>query len=71
VELLSIRSGGEIEDAFLKRLEADRMKGFSRAFDGQLNSQSPEMRSMMTSADHIMPGERLNGALEAEEEQRA
>ena len=74
VELLSIRSGGEIEDAFLKRLEADRMKGFSRAFDGQLNSQSPEMRSMMTSTNHIMPVERLDGAfeaLEAAEEQKA
>ena len=34
VEVIAIRSAGEIEDAFLKRLEDDRLKGFSRAFEG-------------------------------------
>ena len=35
VEVISIRSAGEIEDAFLKRIEEDRMRGFSRAREGQ------------------------------------
>ena len=35
VEILSIRSAGEIEDAFLKRLEDDRNRGFSRAFENR------------------------------------
>ena len=70
VELLSIRSGGELEDAFLKRLEADRLKGFSRVFDGQPSPQSQEMRSMMIEPAHVLPEERVNGAPEAVEEQK-
>jgi len=69
VELLTIRSGGEIEDAFLKRLEADRMKGFSRAFDVQPTPESRGMRSIMTNSAHAMPEEQVNGALEVAEEQ--
>ena len=61
VELLSIRSGGEIEDAFLKRLEADRLKGFSRVFDGQPSPQSQRMQSMMTKPTQGLPEERVNG----------
>jgi hypothetical protein len=70
VELLSIRSGGEIEDAFLKRLEADRMKGFNRAFDPQSSSNSEGMGPMMTAPDQILPEERVNGALGVAEEQQ-
>ena len=70
VELLSIRSGGEIEDAFLKRLEADRAKGFSRVFDDQSSPQSQEIRSTMTQAAHAIPEERKNGASEVAEEQK-
>jgi ABC-2 type transport system ATP-binding protein len=65
VELLSIRSGGEIEDAFLKRLEADRMKGFNRAFDDRVPSHSQGMRSMITNPALVPPEERMNGAGEA------
>ena len=32
VDILSVRTAGEIEDAFLKRLEDDRVRGFSRAY---------------------------------------
>ena len=67
VELLSIRSGGEIEDAFLKRLEADRMKGFNRAFDGQPTRENQRLKSMMTEPDHVPPEDRVNGAVEAAE----
>ena len=65
VELLSIRSGGEIEDAFLKRLEADRMKGFSRVFDSRPSTQG---QGMWTA--HVLPEERVNGAPEVAEEQK-
>jgi len=70
VELLSIRSGGELEDAFLKRLEADRLKGFNRVFDGQPSPQSQEMQSMMTKPALVLPEERVNGAPEVAEEQK-
>jgi len=70
VELLSIRSGGEIEDAFLKRLEADRLKGFNRAFDAQRSSENEGMRPMMTDPDQVLPEERVNGALGVAEEQQ-
>ena len=64
VDLLSIRSGGEIEDAFLKRLEADRMKGFSRVFDDQPSTQSQGMWPA-----HVQPEEEVNGVPEVAEEQ--
>ena len=70
VELLSIRSGGELEDAFLKRLEADRLKGFNRVFDGQPSPQSQNMQSMMTKPALVLPEERVNGAPEVAEEQK-
>ena len=70
VELLSIRSGGELEDAFLKRLEADRLKGFNRVFDGQPSHQSQNMQSMMTKPALVLPEERVNGAPEVAEEQK-
>jgi len=38
VQLVSVRSAGEIEDAFLKQLEEDRTRGFRRAFDAAENS---------------------------------
>jgi ABC-2 type transport system ATP-binding protein len=38
VEILSIRTAGEIEDAFLKRLEEDRLRGFSRPYVDRENS---------------------------------
>ena len=41
VEVVSIRSAGEIEDAFLKRIEEDRMRGFSRAREGQERQGPP------------------------------
>ena len=69
-ELLTIRSGGEIEDAFLKRLEADRLKGFNRVFDSQPSPQSQEMRSMMPEPAQALPEERVNGASEVAEEQK-
>ena len=62
VELLSIRSGGEIEDAFLKRLEADRAKGFSRVFEGQLPSRNQQSQSVMTKPAYSMPEDRVNGS---------
>ena len=68
VEILSIRSGGEIEDAFLKRLEADRMKGFNRVFDSQPTAQPLTQREKMLPA-HVVPEERVNGAAELAEEQ--
>jgi len=65
VELQSIRSGGEIEDAFLKRLEADRLKGFNRVFDGATSNQST---GIWPSA---LPTElRVNGTAEVAEEQK-
>jgi len=67
VTLLSIRSGGEIEDAFLKRLEADRLKGFNRVFDSQPSHQPQEAQ---TKPAHVLPEERVNGASEAAEEQK-
>tara|TARA_B100001750_G_scaffold56322_1_gene44529 strand:+ start:201 stop:1223 length:1023 start_codon:yes stop_codon:yes gene_type:complete len=33
VDILSVRTAGEIEDAFLKHLEVDRVRGFSRAYE--------------------------------------
>ena len=63
VELLSIRSGGEIEDAFLKRLEADRMKGFNRVFDGQ----NPDQHQRVLPSSYRSEG-RVNGTPEAAEE---
>ena len=33
VDILALRTAGEIEDAFLKRLEDDRGRGFSRAYE--------------------------------------
>ena len=63
VELLSIRFGGEIEDAFLKRLEADRMKGFSRVFDGQ----NPHQHQRVLPSSYRSE-ERVNGTPEAAEE---
>ena len=33
VKLIGIDSAGELEDAFLKRLAEDRLKGFARAFE--------------------------------------
>ena len=70
VELLSIRSGGEIEDAFLKRLEADRMKGFNRAFDSRPSTRSRGMWSTMTKPTQVLPEERVNGAPAEAEEQK-
>jgi ABC-2 type transport system ATP-binding protein len=63
VELQSIRSGGEIEDAFLKRLEADRLKGFNRVFDGATSEQSPEIWP-----SDLPKGLRVNGAAEVAKE---
>jgi ABC-2 type transport system ATP-binding protein len=68
VELLSIRSGGEIEDAFLKRLEADRAKGFSRVFEGQTFPQQEEKQSTLAEPAYSLPEERMNGAYEVTEE---
>jgi len=68
VELLSIRSGGEIEDAFLKRLEADRAKGFSRVFEGQTFPQQEEKQSTLAEPAYSLPVERMNGAHEVTEE---
>ncbi len=65
VELLSIRSGGEIEDAFLKRLEADRLKGFSRVFDEGPSTQGKRGRS-----DPARREKRANAAAEVAEEQK-
>ena len=64
VELMSIRSGGEIEDAFLKRLEADRLKGFSRFFDSEPSTEPQRKRPAQA-----LPEERVSGAAEATEEQ--
>ncbi len=69
VELLSIRSGGEIEDAFLKRLEADRAKGFSRVFEDQPSLQDQESRSTITEPAYSPAEEQVNGAHDAAEEQ--
>ena len=65
VELQSIRSGGEIEDAFLKRLEADRLKGFNRVFDGATSGQSPGIWP-----SDLPTGLRVNGTAEVAEEQK-
>ena len=65
VELQSIRSGGEIEDAFLKRLEADRLKGFNRVFDGATSDQSPGIWP-----SDLPTGLRVNGTAEVAEEQK-
>ena len=70
VELLSVRSGGEIEDAFLKRLEADRLKGFNRAFESRPSTQSRGMWSTMTKSVGVLPEERVNGTPELAEEQK-
>ena len=70
VELLSIRSGGEIEDAFLKRLEADRAKGFSRVFEDQPSLQDQESRSMITKPAYSPAEEQVNGAHDVTEEQK-
>lgn len=70
VELLSIRSGGEIEDAFLKRLEADRAKGFSRVFEGQLPSRNQQSQSVMTKPAYSIPEDRVNGSHVVVEEQK-
>ena len=70
VELLSIRSGGEIEDAFLKRLEADRAKGFSRVFEDQPSLQDQENRSTITKPAYSPAEERVNGAHDVAEEQK-
>jgi regulator of protease activity HflC (stomatin/prohibitin superfamily) len=69
VELLSIRSGGEIEDAFLKRLEADRAKGFSRVFEDQPSPQDQESRSTITKPAYPPAEEQVNGAHDAAEGQ--
>ena len=69
VELLSIRSGGEIEDAFLKRLEADRAKGFSRVFEDQPSPQDRESRSTITKPAYSPAEEQVNGAHDVAEEQ--
>ena len=69
VELLSIRSGGEIEDAFLKRLEADRAKGFSRVFEDQPSLQNQESRSTITKPAYSPAEEQVNGAHDVAEEQ--
>ena len=46
VDILSVRTAGEIEDAFLKHLEVDRVRGFSRAYGTQkLNSTSDDERT--------------------------
>ena len=68
VELLSIRSGGEIEDAFLKRLEADRAKGFSRVFEDQPSLQDQENRSTITKPAYSPAEERVNGTHNVAEE---
>ena len=68
VELLSIRSGGEIEDAFLKRLEADRAKGFSRVFEDQPSLQNQESRSTITKPAYSPAEEQVNGAHDVAEE---
>ena len=70
VELLSIRSGGEIEDAFLKRLEADRAKGFSRVFEGQLPSRNQQAQSVMKKPAYSIPEDRVNGSHGVVEEQK-
>ncbi len=70
VELLSIRSGGEIEDAFLKRLEADRAKGFSRVFEDHPSLQDQESRSTITKPAYSPAEERVNGAHDVAEEQK-
>ncbi len=70
VELLSIRSGGEIEDAFLKRLEADRMKGFNRAFESRPSTPKERMWSTVTEPTQVLPEERVNGTPEVAEEQK-
>ena len=70
VELLSIRSGGEIEDAFLKRLEADRAKGFSRVFEDQPSLQDQENRSTITKPAYSPAEERVNGTHNVAEEQK-
>ena len=70
VELLSIRSGGEIEDAFLKRLEADRAKGFSRVFEDQPSLQDQENRSIITKPASSPAEERVNGTHNVAEEQK-
>ena len=67
VELLSIRSGGEIEDAFLKRLEADRLKGFSRAFETRPSTQSRRMWPNINKPTNGLPEERVNGVPEVPE----
>ena len=70
VEILSIRSGGEIEDAFLKRLEADRLKGFSRVFDTQPSTQSQRVWPGMAERNRAQPGELVTGVPELAEEQK-
>ena len=70
VELLSIRSGGEIEDAFLKRLEADRAKGFSRVFEDHPSLQDQENRSTITKPAYSPAEERVNGTHNVAEEQK-
>ena len=41
VDILSVRTAGEIEDAFLKHLEVDRVRCFSRAYEApKLDSTS-------------------------------
>ena len=70
VELLSVRSGGEIEDAFLKRLEADRAKGFSRVFDSMSSPQDQDTQSLMSKPAYSLPDERVNGAHDVAEEQK-
>ena len=70
VELLSIRSGGEIEDAFLKRLEADRAKGFRRVFDSHPSPHIQEMPSMVTKPTYVPAENQVNGAPEVAEEQK-
>lgn len=68
VELLSIRSGGEIEDAFLKRLEADRMKGFSRAFEGRPSkAQDQRMWATMSGPAQVLSETHINGVPEVAE----
>ena len=64
----SIRSGGEIEDAFLKRLEADRMKGFSRAFEGlHSKAQDQRMWSTMSEPAQVLSENHVNGVPEVAE----
>ena len=70
VEILSIRSGGEIEDAFLKRLEADRLKGFNRVFDSQSSVHSRTAWSGMTEPAQNLSDELANGTSELAEEHK-